>query len=123
MFKLPIPILESSVPNITANSSYGSFINSSSLIIIDEVSMCPLQALKILVEKKNNKMSIENLDKILRDLCDENDKHKALGGKTILLCGDFRQILPVIPHGSRGTLIENCVTSWHKFPNFHLLKL
>ena len=34
-------------------------------------------------------------------------------------CGDFRQILPVIPHGSRGTLIENCVTSWREFPYFH----
>lgn len=68
--------------------------------------MCPLQVLII-------------IDRLLRDLCDENDKHKVFGGKTILLCGDFRQILPVIPHGSRGTLIENCVTSWHEFPNFH----
>ena len=60
--------------------------------------MCPLQVLKI-------------IDRLLRDQCDENDKRKPLGGKTILLCGDFRQILPVILHESRGTLIENCVTS------------
>ena len=45
VFKLPIPILENSVANITANSRY---INSSSLIIIEEVSMCPLQVLKII---------------------------------------------------------------------------
>ena len=32
---------------------------------------------------------------------------------------DFRQILPVIPHGSRGTLIQNCITSWHAFSYFH----
>ena len=32
---------------------------------------------------------------------------------------DFRQILPVIPHGSRGTLIQNCVTSLHAFPYCH----
>ena len=32
---------------------------------------------------------------------------------------DFRQILPVIPHGSRGILIQNCVTSWHEFSYFH----
>ena len=44
-----------------------------------------------------------------------NSKHL----KKKLLCGDFRQILPVIPHGSRGTLIENCVTSWHEFPYIH----
>ena len=106
MFKLPIPILENSVGNITASSSYGHYIKSSSLIIIYEVSMCLLQVLKI-------------IDKLLQDLCDENDKHKPFGGKMILLCGDFRQILPVIPHGSRGTLIENCVTSWHEFLYFH----
>ena len=58
MFKLPILILENSVVNITANSSYGRYINSS-LIIIDEVSMCPLQVLKI-------------IDRLLRDLSKEN---------------------------------------------------
>ena len=47
------------------------------------------------------------IDRLLQDLCDENDKHKPFGVKTILLCGDFRQILPVVPHGSRATLIEN----------------
>ena len=67
--------------------------------------MSPLQGLKI-------------IDRLLRDLCDENDKRKPFGGKTILLCGNFWQILPVILHESRGTSIENCVTSWHEFPYF-----
>ena len=89
-----MPILENSVANIIeniiANISYVRYINISSLIIIDEVSTCPLQVLKV-------------IDRLLRDLCDENDKRKSFGGKTILLCGDFRQILPVIPLESRGT--------------------
>ena len=72
VFKSPMPILENSVANITANSSYGRYINSSSLIIIDEVSMCPLQVLKI-------------IDRLLWDLCHENDKRKPFGRKTILL--------------------------------------
>ena len=80
-----MPILENSVANITENISYVHYINLSSFIIIDEVSTCPLQVLKI---------------RLLRDLCDENDKRKPFGGKTILLCSDFRQILPVIPHRS-----------------------
>ena len=71
VFKLPMPILENSLANITANSSYGRYINSS-LIIIDVVSMCPLQVLRI-------------IDRLLQDLCDENDKCKPFGGKTILL--------------------------------------
>ena len=65
--------------------------------------MCPLQVLKI-------------IDRLLRDLCDENDKHKSFGGKAIFLCGDFRQNLPVTPHGPHGTLIDNCVTSLRGFP-------
>ena len=62
--------------------------------------MCPLQVLKI-------------IDRLLQDLCNENNKRKPFGGKTILLCGNFWHILPVILHESRGNLIENCVTSWH----------
>ena len=72
--------------------------------------MCPFQVFKL-------------IDRLLRDLCHENDKRKPFGGKTIILCSDFRQILPVIPLESRGTLIENCVTSWHEFPYFHKITL
>ena len=105
----PMPILENSVANITANISYVRYINIS-LIIIHEVSMCPLQVFKI-------------IGKLLRDLCHESNKRKPFGGKTILLCGDFQQILPVIPHESRGPLIENCVTSWREFSYFHKITL
>lgn len=64
------------------------------------------------------------LDRFFRDLCtDQNDKEKPFGNKTFLLCGDFRQILPVVPHGSRAALIENCVTSWNLFPQFHHVTL
>ena len=35
----------------------------------------------------------------------------------------FWQILPVILHESRGTLIENCVASWHEFPYFRKITL
>ena len=55
--------------------------------------------------------SVKIIDRLLRDLCDEYDKRKPFGRKTILLCSDFQQNLPVITHGSRGTLIEHCVTS------------
>lgn len=111
VFKLPIPILDTSVSKVTPNSSQGHFINASSLILIDEVSMAPLQICKV-------------IDRLLKDLCtNDDDKRKPFAGKTVLLCGDFRQILPVVPHGSRATLIENCVISWDLFPSFHHLTL
>lgn len=110
-FKLPIPLLDTSVPKISANSAYGRFLDSLSLILIDEISMCPLQVLKI-------------IDKLLKDVCsDVHKKHLPFAGKTILLCGDFRQILPVMTHGTRTTLIENCVVSWDQFDSFHRLTL
>lgn len=53
----------------------------------------------------------------------QQNKNKIFAGKTVLLCGDFRQILPVVPHGSREVLIEHCVTSWHEFESFHHVTL
>lgn len=110
-FKLPIPITETSVSSITPNSLYGRYVNSVDLVLIDEISMCPLLLLKV-------------LDRLFKDLCTiPNNKHKLFGGKTILLCGDFRQILPVVPHGSRAVLIENCISSWIEFDSFHHVSL
>lgn len=110
-FKLPIPITDTSVSSITPNSPYGRYVNSVDLVLIDEISMCPLLLLKV-------------LDRLFKDLCtNPNNKHKLFGGKTILLCGDFRQILPVVPHGSRAVLIENCFTSWSEFDSFHHVTL
>lgn len=107
VFKLPIQIVENSVSSISANSPQAEAIKAAHLIIIDEVSMCPKHALRL-------------IDRFLRDICGVD---RLFGGKTILLCGDFRQTLPVIPHGSRVTLIENCVTSWHEFENFKTFTL
>lgn len=73
--------------------------------------MCPVMVLKV-------------IDRLLKDLCvDDQSKTKIFGGKTILLCGDFRQILPVVPHSSRTTLVEHCVTSWNEFSTFHKVTL
>lgn len=110
-FKLPIPLLDTSVPKISANSAYGRWLDRLSLLLIDEVSMCPLQALKI-------------IDNLLKDVCsDEQRKALPFAGKTVLLCGDFRQILPVMTHGTRSTLIQNCIVSWDKFDLFHRFTL
>lgn len=108
VFKLPIPILENSVSSLSVNSAQAQFIKSASIIIIDEISMCPLNALKL-------------IDRFLNDLC--GTQTKLFGGKTILLCGDFRQTLPVVPHGTRVSLIENCLTSWSEFSKFHKISL
>lgn len=102
-FGLPIPILENSVSSITANSAKGDAIRNSTLILIDEISMCPVYAL-------------QTIDRLLRDFCDSS---QMFGGKTVLLCGDFRQTLPVITRASRAVTVENCVKY---FPGWNQIK-
>lgn len=47
-FKLPIPILESSVANVSTNNVHGLYLNSTSIIIIDEIYICPIDVFKII---------------------------------------------------------------------------
>jgi hypothetical protein len=43
-----------------------------------------------------HKHAIEAVDRTLQDLLENNSP---FGGKIVLFGGDFRQTLPVIPHG------------------------
>ena len=38
------------------------------------------------------------------------DNNKPFGGKTVVLGGDFRQTLPVVPHANRATLTSRIIT-------------
>ena len=53
-----------------------------------------------------NKLAFEALDCTLRDL---TGKDQPMGGMCMLLCGDFRQILPVIQGGTRGNIVDSCL--------------
>lgn len=97
-FKLPINLHETSTSGITANSAKAQVIRQASLLIIDEISMCPLLALK-------------TIDRFLRDIADLSNRNNPFGGKTVLMCGDFRQTIPVVPHAGRARTIESCVKS------------
>ena len=47
------------------------------------------------------------------------------GGKVLVLCGDFRQTLPVIPGASRAGIIDKCLNQhplWRHFTVMHLTK-
>lgn len=60
------------------------------------------------------KYAFEALDRTLRDIMRDKVKDimdKPFGGKTIVLGGDFRQILPVIPKGSRADIVMATVNS------------
>lgn len=45
------------------------------------------------------------------------------GGKTILLAGDFRQVLPVVKKGSRPQAVNAAINRSPVWPHFHCFKL
>ena len=76
----------------------------------------------------NNRCCFEALDRSLRDvLTNGNDlpNDKPFGGKSILLGGDFRQILPVIPGGTKEDIVHASLCNsvlWSKFKVLTLTK-
>nr|GEV86403.1 ATP-dependent DNA helicase PIF1-like [Tanacetum cinerariifolium] len=58
------------------------------------------------------KYAFEALDKTLRDILGYKNPHKRnqlFGDLTVLLGGNFRQILPVIPKGKCADIIQSCI--------------
>jgi len=107
-FGLPVPLLDTSVSRIKANTSAGKRLISVKLIIWDEVTMA-----------KN--IALDAVDRCLRDL---KVSTQPFGGVTVLLGGDFRQTLPVVRHGSRVNIIESTIKFcklWPKFKKHSLL--
>ncbi|XP_043474034.1 uncharacterized protein LOC122506104 [Leptopilina heterotoma] len=102
MFKFPIPINEDSTCNISGMSKHAELLRSAKIIIWDEITMAP-------------KYALQAMESMLRDITKCN---KPFGGKVILLSGDFRQTLPIVPHGSRTHIVEVCVKNsilWNYF--------
>ncbi|CDF36294.1 unnamed protein product [Chondrus crispus] len=86
VFKIPIPVSAESTCSFSTNSDTGRTLQQVDLIIWDEIVMC-------------HRHCIETVDRSLRDLMQTD---RPFGGKFLVLAGDFRQILPVVPGGSRA---------------------
>ncbi|XP_016199231.1 uncharacterized protein LOC107640198 [Arachis ipaensis] len=112
-FSIPVTITDESTCNIKYGSLKAELLIQSSLIIWDEAPML-------------NKMCFEALDRMLMDLMSVTDQHKThqpFCGKVIVLGGDFRQILPVIPKGSRHDILTSAINSSHMWSFCKVLKL
>lgn len=73
-----------------------------------------------------HKHCFESLDRTFRDIMsieDENANNIVFGGKTVVLGGDLRQILPVIEGGSQAEIIAACITKSYLWNHVHILKL
>ena len=94
--------------SIRAQEPRAEVLRRAALILWDEVSMVPLAAL-------------DCVDRLLRDLTGDS---RPFGGKVILLGGDFRQLLPVVPGAHEPEIVANTVLHdyfcmkaiWHASP-------
>ena len=92
-FHLPILTTENCTWNVSAQSLDANLFRETQLIVWDEISMA-------------HRHLIEALDTGLRDITKNNHP---FGGKVIVLAGDFRQILPIVKHGSRAQIVNACL--------------
>ncbi|CAN7053526.1 unnamed protein product [Brassica rapa subsp. trilocularis] len=94
-FNIPLKLDEDKLCNIKPGTMLAELIEKTDLIIWDEAPM-------------THKHAFEALDKTLKDIMSIKNPHakdQTFGGKTVLLGGDFRQILPVVPQGSRADTV------------------
>jgi hypothetical protein len=112
-FHIPINLVEDSFCHIKPNSDLACLLQETSLIIWDEAPMV-------------HKHGFEALDRSLRDIfksASGTSSDVPFGGKVIVFGGDFRQILPVVPSGSRQQIVNAALSSSYIWRNCKVLKL
>ena len=92
---------------ISAQSALARLICMARLLIIDEAT---------LLDRRN----LEKLERTLRDLTGSSEPW---GGKIVILCGDFRQCLPIIPRASRASTVAHCLNRSYLWKDFRLMSL
>lgn len=107
--KLPLNLAQAEFPtcNIKKNTGMGRVLQMCELIVWDECTMA-------------HKKALESLDRTLQDFRDRNDP---FGGAVILLAGDFRQKLPVIPRSTPADEINACLKYPHLWSDVITMEL
>jgi len=112
-FRIPINITDESTCEIKQGTHLAELLKKTSLILWDEAPMA-------------NRNCFEALDKSVRDILRFNNKNsdeKPFGGMTVVLGGDFRQILPVVPKGRREHIVNTSIKHSYLWNHFEIYKL
>jgi hypothetical protein len=108
MFKIPIDTLgEGSVCAVSKNSQRAELLRAAKAIIWDEIGA-------------QHRHAVEAVDRTMQDACGNN---RPFGGKIVLLAGDFKQTLPVIPKGSKEDIINATIQRSYLWDNIEILTL
>ena len=108
-FKAPLILSEDCRLRIPLGTELAKLVEMAWIIVVDEATMLNNQLLQALHEC----------------LCDIMRTTAPFGGKVLVLCGDFRQTLPVIPGASRAGIVAKCLNQhplWQHFTVMHLTK-
>ncbi|XP_074318320.1 uncharacterized protein LOC141655124 [Silene latifolia] len=113
-FVIPIKLTDTTSCRIEQGTDLTHLIREASLIIRDEAPMV-------------HRYAFEGVDRAFRDIMQLDDpeaKEKIFGGKTAVLGGDFRQILPIIPGKGRADIMDASISkSAQIWPHCVVLKL
>jgi ATP-dependent DNA helicase PIF1 len=112
-FHILLNITKESICDIKQGSYLADLIRRTSLIIWEKAPMA-------------HKHCFEALDKSLRDILrftNVNSRDTPFGGMTVVMGGDFRQILPVIPKGQRPHIVDACLKCSYLWKHFEEYKL
>ncbi|GKE19891.1 ATP-dependent DNA helicase PIF1-like protein, partial [Tanacetum coccineum] len=112
-FAIPINVVEDSMCNISADSELAELLRMTKLIIWDEAPMV-------------NQHCYEAFDRTMRDICrtdPSTPSEQVFGGKVVVFGGDFRQILPVVPNGSRQDVVHAAINSSYLWNHCTVVKL
>ena len=108
-FKAPLNLGEECSLRIPLGSELAKLVWMAKLVMVDEATML-------------NNVLLQALDECFRDIMDTD---VPFGGKVLVLCGDFRQTLPVIPCASRAGIVAKCLNQhplWRHFEVMYLTK-
>lgn len=108
-FKLPFNLArtESPVCNISRSSAMAKVLQQTRLIVWDECTM-------------SHRGALEAVDRTIRDI---RSNDTLMGGVIVVLAGDFRQTLPVIPKGTKADELKACLKAsplWRHVAKLHL---
>jgi ATP-dependent DNA helicase PIF1 len=108
-FKLPLDLHRSEFPvcNISKGTALAQVLQRCKLIVWDECTMA-------------HKGSFEALDRTLQDL---RGNDNCMGGVALVLSGDFRQTLPIIPRGTPADELRACLKNSYLWPGVRKLSL
>jgi hypothetical protein len=94
-FKIPIELFEESVCSISKQGELADLLRKTELIIWDKLPMQHRHA----------------PEAVSQTLCDVRNDNRPFGGIVVVFGGDFQQILPVVPKGSRPQIVGACYQS------------